>query len=51
VICCSVGGEVFSFKPGDRVAQLLILPCYAVGGDGGLVRGERGFGSSGLSRV
>jgi dUTP pyrophosphatase len=46
VICCSVGGEVFSFKPGDRVAQLLILPCYAIGSDGP-VRGDRGFGSSG----
>lgn len=47
VICCSVGGEVFSFKPGDKIAQLVIIPCFTDGRGADVVRGDRGFGSSG----
>lgn len=52
VILQNSGGKIWTVQPGDRIAQLLILPCY----QGELTvteslsstqRGEDGFGSTG----
>jgi dUTP pyrophosphatase len=54
VILVNLGSDVFDAAPGDRIAQLLVVPCVAPelvvvdelppGGDD---RGSNGFGSSG----
>ena len=54
VVLVNLGGEPYEGEPGDRIAQLLLVPCLTPGvrtvdelppsRDG---RGEAGFGSSG----
>ncbi|XP_017653280.1 uncharacterized protein LOC108490752, partial [Nannospalax galili] len=47
-ILCSSPRGISAISPGDRVAQLLILPsCHQDFPSTGVTRGEKGFGSSG----
>lgn len=49
VILMNFGGEDFNVKIGDRIAQLVIVPCVAVPTLlSRFGRGEEGFGSTGL---
>lgn len=47
-IMCSSPRGLFSISPGDRIAQLLVLPsCHAQFKSGSTKRGKKGFGSTG----
>ena len=52
VVLKNTGGKDWLVQPGDRIAQLLILPCYqdeltVVDSVNSTDRGEGGFGSTG----
>lgn len=54
VILINHGSKTFSGESGDRIAQLVFTPVYneaihCVGKLSGTERGEKGFGSSGVS--
>ena len=46
VILANVGGEDVVFEAGDRVGQVLLVPCLMLGPEGP-ARGAAGYGSTG----
>lgn len=56
VILINHGDEVFTIRPGDRIAQMVIAPVVRaelvrVGELGDTMRGEGGFGSTGIGHA
>lgn len=47
VLLMNMSSEMFVFRKGDRIAQLVVMPYLAIEDQTGRERGVEGFGSSG----